>query len=467
MSGIGRLTSRALPASPQIVSSAAAPAAFTAADRIRRLWRNHGQAAWSLADQSIISAANFLSILLLARFLPAVEFGVFMLMHTGLLLITSLQTSLLTQPHNILGAKLEGAAYHRFTGALVLAQALFGSLLCGVLAIVGVVLWHAVSRDVGIAIVALALAAMPWMAQEFVRRVLYTTSATRRAAANDSLCYGLQLAGVVLLVSFAAPAQLNAVSAIAIFGASSLVAVVFGAWQLRRQTTFHGKEFFHRYARAAWARVWNFGRWLLGQNVTTWLGANGHVWVVGALLGAEVVGLYRAAIHLVNVINPLRQAAYAYLPARGSVAFKTGGHAGLSRWVRRVSWRLFLPLAPIVLVLVAMPERMLALAYGDKFSGMGLGIILALAVVAQTISFARYPMETAVLASGAPRWLFYINLLPIALLATLGVALILSLGIVGVPLSMLAISVASFAATYFIYRRLMNPASINSTQGRT
>lgn len=422
-----------------------------------RLLSKYRRAGWSVIDQSIVSAANFLSILLLARFLPPAQFGVFVLAHTGLLLLTSLQTSLVTQPHNILGAKLAAQEYRRFTGALLAVQLAAGVLVCLILALAGVVMRRYFSAEAGGALLALSLAAPPWMAQEFVRRVLYTRSESRSAAVNDLLSYGLQLLGVGLLVRHGGPELLKASSALLIFGASSLAALLLGLWQLRGHLGFEARAFGQR-LRAVWAQVWEFGRWLLAQNVVTWMGANGHAWVVGALLGAESVGLYRAAIHLVNIINPLRQAAFAYLPARASVAFQASGHAGLAHWVKHVSTRLFLPLAPVAVVLIVLPEQVLGLVYGGKFAGLGLGAILALATVAQIIAFLKFPMEVAVMSMGSPRSLFLVNLLPVALLMTAGVALIVALGIWGVPLSSILISSVLFLSTWLVYRRLVNPA---------
>jgi O-antigen/teichoic acid export membrane protein len=417
---------------------------------LRAFSRRYDRAGWSVIDQSIVSASNFTSVLLLARFLPAAEFGVFALAQTALLLLTSLQTSLLTQPHNVLGAGLRDSEYRRFTGALVLAQLLTGTLLCAVLVPIGLALRGFGDAATGLLVLVLAGAAPAWMAQDFVRRVMYTTSDSRRAAANDLLCYGLQLAGVVWLVR---SAHASAASALAVFGISSLVASAFGAWQLRREIEFgRGAQL-----RRVWSQVWNFGRWLVAQNVTVWLGANGHAWLVGGLLGTEAVGLYRAAIHLVNVLNPLRQATFAYLPARAAVAYQSRGHTGLLRWVRGISSRLFLPLVPFVLVLIVFPERILSLVYGDRFAGMGLGPILALATLAQAVSFLRYPMELAVLATGATRLLFYIHLLPVVLLPTVGAALVTALGLIGVPWSMLFISGTLFIVTCLVYRQRMVP----------
>lgn len=435
-----------------------------AANRARALARRYERAGWSVIDQSIVSVCNFVSILLLARFLPPAEFGAFALAQTGLLLVTSMQTSLLTQPHNVLGARLQGEEYRRFTGALVLAQLLGGVLLCAVLVLAGLALRRYGDAAAGAVVLALAGAALPWMGQEFVRRVFYTTSDSRAAASNDLLCYGSQLVGVLMLVHGPDVGQLSAVSALTVFGVSSLFAAGYGAWQLRDQIDFGWGAQFGLRLREAWAQVWNFGRWLLAHNVTVWFGANGHAWIVGGLLGAEAVGWYRAAIHLVNAINPLRQAAFLYLPARASVAFQNGGHAHLLPWVRGISSRLALPLLPLVLVLVAFPEQLLTLVYGERFAGMGLGPILALATLAQSIGFLRYPMEVAILATGASRSLFQLHLLPVVLLPTLGVALIASLGLIGVPWSMLSISIMLFVVTWLVYRQLMTSPALPAAQ---
>jgi len=403
-----------------------------------------------------MSAANFLSILLLARFMSAAEFGVFVLAHTGLLLMTNLQNALVTQPHNILGAKREAGDYARFTGVLVLVQILASFVLCALIAMVGYIAWRYYAETFGGVLMALAGAAMPWMAQEFVRRVLYTQNETRAAALNDVVSYGLQLLGIVALMFYGRENEITASLALFVFGASSFIAVLLGVWQLREHVSFGWRDGFRDRFSKTVAEVWGFGKWLVAQSITTWMGANGHAWVVGGMLGAQAVGLYRAAIHLVNVINPLRQAAFSYLPSRGSVAFKTGGYDGLSAWVKRMSSWLFLPLFPVAFVLIVFPEQILGLVYGDKFSGQGLGIILALATVAQIIAFFRFPMEVAVLSIGSSRSLFYVNLLPVVLLATVGVALIASFGIVGVPLSGMVIGVVLLIATYVVYRRLMH-----------
>jgi O-antigen/teichoic acid export membrane protein len=415
-----------------------------------RLARKLSGAGWALADQCVVSAANFLTIFLFARYLEIATFGAFMLAHTGLLLLTNMQNALVVQPHNVLAAGLPQADYRRFTGALVVLQVFYCLTACAALCLLGWLLGAAYSPAAGDIVIALGLAVVPWLAQDFVRRVLYTRGLSRAAAANDAIVYGLQLFGAIVLVQSAA-AWATPASALSVLGLSSAAGVLFGAWQLRDQVSFAGVG--SGSYRRAWSETWHFGKWLTAQNGVAWFGAQGHSWVVGLLLGVEQVGIYRAATHLVNLMNPLLQACFAYLPSRGSLAYLAGGAEELSQWVKRMQRLLLLALVPFAIVLVGFPGQVLDLAYGGRFTDANLALILALAAIAQCIGFAKYPFDIGLLALRSPKSIFYAYLIPIVLLLTVGTSLIGFLGIVGVPLSVMVINTSLLVATWLAYDR--------------
>ena len=139
---------------------------------------------WTLADQCVVSAANFLTIYLFARNLTPADFGTFMLAYTGLLLLTGMQGALLVQPHNVLAAPLSPVQYRRFTGALMIMQVLLCAATGVAVGLAGWLVWRAWSAPAGTVLVTLAIVGVPWLAQEFVRRVLYTRRQARAAACN-------------------------------------------------------------------------------------------------------------------------------------------------------------------------------------------------------------------------------------------------------------------------------------------
>src|SRR5688572_19593946 len=73
-------------------------------------WRGWvGKGAWGLADQMLISLTNFVTMVFLARGLGPAAFGVFVLVYTVMQFANGLQSALIIQPHNVLGATRAGA----------------------------------------------------------------------------------------------------------------------------------------------------------------------------------------------------------------------------------------------------------------------------------------------------------------------------------------------------------------------
>lgn len=446
-------------------SASGGAAAASVRPRPGTLWRAlekmHGM-GWALADQCVVSAANFLTVYLFARHLDTAHFGAFMLAYVGLQLLTSMQSAFLTQPHNVLAAPLPQHEYRRFTGAVMLMQLASCAAVGVVLGLAGWGVWRAWSPAAGSVLIVLAIAAMPWLTQEFVRRVLYTRSESRAAAQNDFVTYGLQLTGAIALswwwAERAAPE-----TALAVLGGSSVAGVALGWWQLRGHVSFDGG--ISRTLARTWHEVWHFGKWLTGQNTLVWLGGQGDTWLVGLMLGPEQVGLYRAATHLANVMNIVRQAAISYLPSRGSLAYHDGGTEGLAQWVRTSWWGLAAALAPFCIVLVGFPGWVLGIAYGDRYATPELALILALSTAAQCILFVKYPFDIGLLALRQTKAIFYIHLIPVVFLFTSGIALIYFLGILGPPLSSILIGAVLLLVTWRIYTRLVRRAAAQSGTG--
>ncbi len=434
------------------------------------MWRSRGVvvkrmsgAGVAMFDQGVVSLCNFISIYLLARTMRASDFGILMLAQTVILLGSGVHNALIVQPQSALGSSLSKSDYAGFLRALLPLHLLVAFALAVIIFTGGVFLPH--TKGHPLLLLELSAVVVAWIAQEFVRRSMYVRSDTRGALVNDAICYGLQLAGVVALVIWGTRGFTDVAYALAIFGVSSLIAALVGIVQMRRRFAKVWKVSTEQTSGQWRIRVWHLGKWLVGKNVVGWFGGNGHEWIVAALLGTQTLGMYRAAVHLINVINPVRLAAISYLSPRGSRVFYRQGPLAMERWVRRA--RLFSvgALLPMVIVLIAFPDFLLHLAYGQKFAGMGLGLILALATVSQVIMFSNFSFEVALISMNETRWLFFINFIPVLLLGTVGLVLIKGFGLLGVPFSALTIAVSVWLATWMVYRRLTLRARSNLPEG--
>src|SRR3954452_24182834 len=102
--------------------------------------RKFGKTFWALGDQVLISGTNFVTTVLVARSLSMPEFGAFSVIYGVLLLCNIIQSTLITQAHNVLAATLTGQAYRRYTGSTAVQQLMIvgiEAMLVAPLAIVG------------------------------------------------------------------------------------------------------------------------------------------------------------------------------------------------------------------------------------------------------------------------------------------------------------------------------------------
>lgn len=240
----------------------------------------------SVFDQTLVSAANFITILLLARAMAPTGFGVFMVAYTGLLVLSGLQNAFVIQPHHYIGAPLDEKEFAQFNGSVLLMQTITGAWVCLLLALAAGAVVALGFRQHGYVVAVLALVAFPSLIQQFIRRAFYTKGKIKSAAANNAVCSGLQLAGVVWIVN--GSPEPSAESVLLVYGGSSFVAALLGFFQMRVSLDFSGG--FSVLAETS-GKVWNFGKWLVAQNMVSWFGMCGDTWLIAGMLGAEAAVL--------------------------------------------------------------------------------------------------------------------------------------------------------------------------------
>ena len=90
--------------------------------RAARLLVRYSHINWALADQTMVSGVNFLTGILLARYLGLEEFGRFTLAWMAVLFVNSLQSGLIVQPMMSIGPKQAEDETSAYYGAVVAQQ---------------------------------------------------------------------------------------------------------------------------------------------------------------------------------------------------------------------------------------------------------------------------------------------------------------------------------------------------------
>lgn len=370
----------------------------------------------SVVDQGCVSAGNFATGVVLARTLPPEDFGLFVLINTGIFCLVAVQGGLLIQPFVVYGAPLEGLAFARFFRANTLLQGLF-ILGGGVLVALAGLIWESLRPLVAPLVLVTALLQL----QEYGRRVLYTRGRMRAALVNNVVNYDLQ---PLLLLGAAWLAGLDLATALWLIAATSLLAVLLGAWQLRDLLGWQ-----HDDLRTVARKSLGIGTWMAASNSLT----AAYFFAFPAAV-TSLAGLARTAeLGVLNqVLGPLHLLTYpldSYFLPRGVRALARQGVAGL----RRIVWSAVWFVGPLYLGYIALvaaaPSWILRLIYGERY--LADAEVLRLLALANALFLPVYVLELAMKARRFQRYLFLGEAWMVGISYTVGVLLIAWLGLVG------------------------------------
>ena len=244
---------------------------------------------WALADQAVISAVNFLTGILLARFLGVEGLGQFTLAWLAVLFVNALQHAIIIAPMMSIGPKQPAANLPAYYGAVIMQQIAFS--MCGFVVLFAVIegspllfpYW-----SLGGLGLPLASAAVAFQFQDFLRRYLFTRGKAAQAFVNDGVRYLGQLV-VLTWLFWSFPEQRQGASALWVIAGAAAAAAFLGLFSVERIA------WSPRVLRATALRHWQFSRWLAGSAVMQWVTGNLFLLAAGALLGTAAVGALRAA----------------------------------------------------------------------------------------------------------------------------------------------------------------------------
>lgn len=329
--------------------------------RIARLFGRHKEINWTLADQALVSASNFLTGLVVARFLGLEAFGIFSIAWLILLFVQSFQIAVIFTPMLSIVPKTLADQRSAYLAALMPLQVLFASgaaVFAGACCLLAGSALGMGSASESLAL-PLALCVGVTQLQEFMRRYFFSIRQPGAALRIDLVRHISQFALFVYIFGGdhgTVKATLFAVAASASLGVLlNLRLLPATDW---RVASLH----------AAGARHWGMSKWLVPSTVMQWTGGNLFTIAAGAMLGPASVGAMRAARNLLAMTNVLFQALDNWAPVRAARILESGGRHGLAQFVKRLLVVCGGATAAVALCLALPAEFWLDLVYGTEYS---------------------------------------------------------------------------------------------------
>lgn len=320
---------------------------------------------WALIDQTMVSGVNFLTGILLARFLGLAEFGRFTLVYMAILFISGIQHATINSPMMSIGPKKSEAETDAYYGAVLFQQLAFsGSVF--LLLFAGVEFGARAFPEWNVQDLALPIAvtAIVWQLQDFLRRYFFTRKRAATAFVIDTIRYVGQIA-ILAWLFFAHPDYLSTSTVLWVLSISSAVAIVYGTLSLGTV------ELSKATVRDVTLKHWSFSKWLIASAVTQWSTGNLFIVAAGAILGTSAVGAIRAAQNLMGITHILLLGLENVVPIRAAKHLKRDGRDAMFTYIRRVATVGGAAMSMIAMIAAVTPEFWLGLMFGPQYQGFG------------------------------------------------------------------------------------------------
>jgi O-antigen/teichoic acid export membrane protein len=336
--------------------------------------------ALALVDQVVVSAASFLTTVIIGRFSDPSQLGTYAIGISVLASLFTIQGSLITVPYSIqrnrpLGTPAEHAGSSLAHGSLLAA------FVTTVLAVTALSLF-ALGAQPELTAMTWALAAVVPFAlfRDFCRRFDFIHFQMTRALLLDAVVSISQLS---LLGWLAWTGRLSALTACGTIAISCGLAVV-GWWYLAR-TDF---AFLIGDIKATSRQSWTLGKWLLANQLMVQVQRYATYWFSVIIGGAAITGVLTACMSIVAFTNPLTFGLGNILGPRSVLAWNQKGGAGLRRQAIRDALLLGAVMSAFcVLVLLAGEDAMRFLYHGKEYEGNGYTVaVLAFATLTSAVA---------------------------------------------------------------------------------
>ena len=396
---------------------------------------------WALADQTMLSGVNFLTGILLARYLGITDFGIFTLAWVIVEFVQGIQYSLIIMPMVSIGPKQSDHERLDYLGSVMVQQVAL-AILSTMLFFLGIRLADLLFADwnLGVLTWPLATALLVSQLQNFVRRYFFAFGRGALAFFVDFVRYAGQ---IVVLFWLLRMGDMGAGGALWVIAGTSLASTLLAVGFLDK-VTWNRENFY-----TTFFRHWAFSKWLLMSEPMRWITGNFYMFVVGGVIGAAAVGAIRAAQNLVGLSHIMMLGLENVVPAGAARRLRQGGKQAFLQFQRRMTIFGGCIVGAVGIVASAAPDFWLELIYGKDYVGSG-HLVVWWSVI-YFIAFLEKQITIGLRTIERTKWVFWAHLTTAFISVVTVYPLTLYLDQIGVMIGILAVALVRIAIVAYSY----------------
>lgn len=409
-----------------------------------RAWSPKG--AMALLDQGLISGANFIVGILLARNLAPHEYGAYALAFQVFLLLSVGYSAMVLEPLSVFGSSVYRDTNREYLGVLLRVHGFVAAVIVTGLGACAWVLSLADPRSsLTAALIGVAIASPCMLLFSLARRGFYVKLSPRQAALGAVGYFAVVLGGLWLVFYWGWLSPLAAFLLIAA-GAGLTAPLLLG----RLGFAVKPRQGLLKLSEVA-RRHWGYGRWALGSAVAVWFSSAIYFPILGTFHGLAEAGTLQA---LSNFSSPIAQAFVAMsmltLPYAAGVHHENSW-AGAHQLAAKLALIYAGGTILYWLVMVTFRWQVVDHLYGGKYLGI-VGLIPWLAV-ASVLRISATSQAIILRAMHAPRLVFAAYSTASAVDVVAGIPLTWAFGLWGAIVGMISSSAVALIVTFAMLHR--------------
>jgi len=398
----------------------------------------------SLGSQGINSANNFVTGIIMGRFCPKEEFGLYALGFSLVLLIIDFQTTLISTPYIIYSPRLEHEDRRRYAGSTFLHQIALSAiaaflLVCGVGAVSAGLAPEGFTR----VLKALAAVIVFIMLKDFIRQMCFASLNVKAAFLLDSASTVIQVCCLSLL------AYRGALSADRTFLIAGLACGLAAAgWLFANRDLFVMKL---KQVLSDFQQKWSLVKWLLASQIL-WISAMGlYPWLIAAFHGVRANGIWAACQSVIMIGNLVAVAAQNLLGPKLVHVLARGGVMEMRAMIFKSVLLMALIMSLLCIACALFGNSLIVLFFGRAYSGYG--SVVSILAVNLAVSSLTYPFSRGLFALERADMDFKINVAVVLSLLP-GIWLVRAFGVAGAAFGLLAANALSVLLRGIMFNRV-------------
>lgn len=403
----------------------------------------------ALFDQAIVSGTRFLTSIFVGRAAGVDALGVYSNALSAVILFVVVQEALITTPYTIYSNRLQGADRRLYAGGALLQHLALSLGSIPILGLIGAILYLGFGEREVSAVIWLLICVIPfYLAQQFVRRLLFAHMRMGTALVFDVITSSMQIGLLLFLLMLQ---ELTAFSSFLAIGIPCLL--TSAVWLIANRRAF---AISRRSPKRVWKNSWSLGRWVLAGQVAGTLSGSMPVWVLTATVGLTAAGLFTSGQYIVLLANPIVLGFANFMVPRTAIAYARGGREELARVTGYATGAIGGLVLICAVVVGLLGEFLLGLFYGSDYASQS-DVIATLAAGMPFWAMGSV-LGVGLCAIERPDIAFTANIVGLVIV-TVGCALLATpMGALGASIALLAAGASNAAFQAVAFVRLLRSA---------